>query len=129
MSTIFSKIISGELPCYKVKENEEFLAFLDIQPLKKGHVLVIPKIDVDYIFDLEDELLSSMILFSRDVAENIKRAVPCRKIGMAVVGLEVPHAHIHLIPINSVDDMNFSNPKMSLDVAELVDLAEKISLA
>jgi histidine triad (HIT) family protein len=126
MSSIFKKIIDGEIPCYKVAENEDFLAFLDIQPLVKGHVLVIPKIEIDYIFDLDDSLLSDLICFSKQVAAKMKLHLPCKKIGMTVIGLEVPHAHIHLIPINSINDMNFSNTKLVIDSAEMIDLANKI---
>jgi len=126
MSTIFKKIIDGEIPCYKVAENEHFLAFLDIQPLVKGHVLVIPKIEEDYIFDLEDSVLSDLICFSKQVATKMKLQLPCKKIGMTVIGLEVPHAHIHLIPINSLNDMNFSNPKLSLSSTEMSELADKL---
>ena len=111
MASIFTKIINKEIPAYIVAENDKFLAFLDIMPLKKGHVLVIPKAEIDYIFDIEDELLSEMMVFAKQVAAKIKKAIPCKKVGVAVVGLEVPHAHIHLIPINSITDMDFSNPK------------------
>ncbi len=127
METIFSKIIKGEIPCYKIAENEEFLAFLDIQPLVKGHVLVIPKINVDYIFDLEDDLLAKMILFSKQVSRKIKNTFPCKKIGVTVIGLEVPHAHIHLIPINSMNDMNFANDKLKLSKEELEEIAKLIN--
>ena len=126
MSTIFKKIIDGEIPCYKVAENDHFLAFLDIQPLVKGHVLVIPKLEIDYIFDLDDSLLSDLICFSKQVASKMKLQLPCKKIGMTVIGLEVPHAHIHLIPINTINDMNFSNPKLVLDSAEMIDIANKL---
>lgn len=127
METIFSKIVKGEIPCYKVAENEQFLAFLDIQPLKEGHVLVIPKISVDYIFDLEDELLAQMMIFSKQVAKKIKTAFPCKKVGITVIGLEVPHAHIHLIPINSMNDMNFANSKLVLSSERLAEIAEKLT--
>ncbi len=123
MSTIFSKIINGDIPCYKVLENNNFLAFLDINPLVKGHVLVIPKIETDYFFDLDDDCLSEMILFSKKVAMKIKDVFPCKKIGVSVIGLEVPHAHIHLIPINNINDMNFSNPKLVLSNNELQDIS------
>lgn len=126
MSTIFKKIIDGEIPCYKVAENDHFLAFLDIQPLVRGHVLVIPKLEIDYIFDLDDSILSDLICFSKQVATKMKLHLTCKKIGMTVIGLEVPHAHIHLIPINSINDMNFSNPKLVLDSAEMIDIANKI---
>ncbi|HOU46385.1 MAG TPA: HIT family protein, partial [Chitinophagales bacterium] len=105
--TIFSKIINGEIPCYKIAEDENYFAFLDIRPLHVGHTLVIPKNEVDYIFDMEDEALKNMIVFAKKIAIAIKKAVPCERIGMTVIGLEVPHAHIHLSPINSVNDMDF----------------------
>ncbi len=126
MPTLFTKIISGEIPCYKIAENEKFLAFLDIMPLSKGHTLVIPKVEIDYIFDLDDDLLGEMMVFAKKVAKNIKNVVPCKKIGVAVVGLEVPHAHIHLIPINSVSDMDFGKEKMNLSQEELIEIAETI---
>jgi histidine triad (HIT) family protein len=126
MSTIFSKIITGEIPCYKIAENEQFLAFLDINPLVIGHVLIIPKVEVDYLFDLEDSILSEMLLFSKTVSKKIKNAIPCKKIGVSVIGLEVPHAHIHLIPINSINDMNFSNQKITLNSSELERIANQI---
>lgn len=129
MATIFKKIIDGEIPCYKVAENDRFLAFLDIQPLVKGHVLVIPKVEIDYIFDLDDSLLSDLICFSKQVASKMKSHLNCKKIGMSVIGLEVPHAHIHLIPINTINDMNFSNPKLVLDASEMIDIANKLFLA
>lgn len=126
MSSIFSKIIKGEIPCYKVAENDQFLAFLDIMPLKKGHVLVIPKVEVDFIFDMEDELLGEMMIFSKEVAQKMKRVLPCKKIGVTVIGLEVPHAHIHLIPIDSVTDMDFSKQKLSLPAEEQNALAKQL---
>ncbi len=126
MSTLFTKIINGEIPCHKVAENDQFLAFLDINPLVYGHVLVIPKIELDYIFDLDDDVLASMIVFSKNLSHKIKKAFPCKKVGLSVIGLEVPHAHIHLLPINSINDMNFSNPKLSLNVSELAVIADKI---
>lgn len=127
MSTIFSKIIKGEIPCYKVAESADFLAFLDVSPVKKGHVLVIPKIEVDYIFDLEDQALANLHLFAKKVAKAVKKTIPCTKVGMAVVGLEVPHAHIHLIPMTGIGDLNFSNPRVQLSKEEFVKLAEEIS--
>lgn len=127
MSSIFTKIVLGEIPCYKVAENDKFLAFLDITPIKKGHVLVIPKMEVDYIFDLEDELLSEMILFAKTVAIKMKKILPCKKVGLTVIGLEVPHAHIHLVPMNVLNDMNFTNPKMSFEKLEFEELAQLIS--
>jgi len=126
MSSIFSKIIKGEIPCYKVAENDQFLAFLDIMPLKKGHVLVIPKVEVDFIFDMEDDLLGEMMIFSKEVAQKMKRVLPCKKIGVTVIGLEVPHAHIHLIPIDSVTDMDFSKQKLSLPADEQIALAKQL---
>lgn len=129
MATIFSKIITGEIPCYKVAENDQFLAFLDIMPLTKGHVLVIPKVEVDYIFDMDDQLLGDFMNFAKSVSHKIKKVFPCKKVGVSVVGLEVPHAHIHLIPINSVSDMNFSKEKIQLSSDELAQIAEQIRLA
>ena len=127
MSTIFSKIIKGEIPCYKVAESADFLAFLDVSPVKKGHVLVIPKIEVDYIFDMEDQALANLHLFAKKVAQAVKKTITCTKVGMAVVGLEVPHAHIHLIPMTGIGDLNFSNPRVQLSKEEFVKLAEEIS--
>jgi histidine triad (HIT) family protein len=126
MSTIFSKIINKEIPAYIVAEDDKFLAFLDIMPLKKGHVLVIPKAEVDYIFDVEDDLLGEMMVFSKRVAKKIRQVVPCKKVGIAVVGLEVAHAHIHLIPINHVSDMNFANEKLQIDKEEMQEVAEQL---
>lgn len=113
--SIFSKIIQGEIPSYKIAEDENFLAFLDINPLSIGHTLVIPKTPIDYIFDIDDTQLAAMMIFSKKVAKAIKKTIPCKKVGIAVVGLEVPHAHIHLIPINNVSDMNFANKKLSFE--------------
>jgi len=127
--TIFSKIVSGEIPSYKVAESVEFLAFLDVSPLAEGHVLVIPKKEVDYIFDLDDETYTGLQLFAKIVAEGLKEAIPCKRIGVAVIGLEVPHVHIHLIPMNSVDDLNFSRPKLSFSKDEMNITAEKIRAA
>jgi len=127
MSSLFSRIVAGEIPCHKVGENDQFLAFLDIMPLKKGHVLVIPKIEEDYIFDLPDDVLAGMIVFAKELANKMKKVLPCKKIGVTVIGLEVPHAHIHLIPINSVSDMDFSKPKLSLNEKELIDIAKLIA--
>ncbi len=127
MATIFSKIISGELSAHVVDENEQFLAFLDIMPLQKGHVLVIPKTEVDFIFDLEDDVLAEMMVFAKGVANKIKAVIPCKRVGVAVIGLEVPHAHIHLIPINVMNDMNFANEKLSLSQQELAEIATTIS--
>lgn len=126
MATLFSRIVAGEIPCYKVAENERFFAFLDINPLVKGHTLVIPKREADYIFDLEDEELAALHVFAKQVALAIGKAFPCRKVGMAVLGLEVPHAHIHLIPMQSEKDMLFSNPKLQLSAEEFAEVAEAI---
>jgi len=126
MESIFSKIIAGEIPCYKVAETSEFLAFLDINPLTEGHILVIPKKEVDYIFDLDSETYVGLMLFAQIVASGLKKAISCQRIGISVIGLEIPHAHIHLIPINSIDDMNFSRPKLSFTNEELEATAEKI---
>lgn len=126
MATIFTKIVQGQIPCYKIAENDKFLAFLDIAPLQKGHTLVIIKEEIDYLFDIQDDILSEMIVFSKSVAKAIQRSFPSNRVGLAVVGLEVPHAHIHLIPINDVDDMNFFNPKLKLDSDELNLIAQKI---
>jgi len=127
MTSIFTKIVNGEIPCYKIEENEQFLAFLDIMPLKEGHTLVIPKKEIDYIYDLPDDLLGDMMVFSKKVAKKIEKAIPCSRIGVTVIGLEVPHAHIHLIPINGVSDMNFSLPKLQLTNEELQEIANKIN--
>lgn len=126
MASIFSKIISGEIPCYKIAENEAFLAFLDIQPVRMGHVLVVPKKETDYIFDIEDPELAQLMLFAKRVAKAIKLAVPCKKVGVTVIGLEVPHAHIHLVPMDRLEDMNFSMPKLHPAAKELEDMAEQI---
>lgn len=115
MSTIFEKIINGEIPCHKVAETSDFLAFLDLFPVQKGHVLVVPKTSVDYFFDIEDIQFSDLMLFAKKLAIGLKKAIPCKKIGVAVIGLEVPHAHIHLIPMNSLSDMDFSNKKKFSD--------------
>jgi histidine triad (HIT) family protein len=119
MGTIFSKIIAGEIPCYKVAENEKFLAFLDISPLKEGHTLVIPKVEESYIFNLTDQTIAEMMVFAKQVALMVEQAIPCKRIGVAVIGLEVPHAHIHLVPMDEVSDMNFSRAKMQPTAAEL----------
>ena len=129
MATIFSRIVAGEIPCYKVAENEKFFAFLDINPLVKGHTLVIPNQEVDYIFDLNDEDLAGMQLFAKRVAVAIKKAFPCIKVGQAVLGLEVPHVHIHLIPMQSEKDMLFSNPKLKLTDEEFRQIAAAIQAA
>ena len=129
MATIFSKIISGEIPCHKIAENNDFLAFLDIMPLRKGHALVIPKKETDYIFDMEDSELAAMMIFAKEVSRKIKKVFPCRKIGVTVIGLEVPHAHIHLIPINGIADMNFAQEKLTLSQEELAQIAQDIQNA
>ena len=127
MATIFTKIISGEIPSHKVAENDHFLAFLDIFPLRKGHVLVIPKKETDYIFDMEDAELADFMSFAKMVSKKIKIAFPCTKVGMTVIGLEVAHAHIHLIPINGIADMNFAQEKLKLSNDELKDIADAIA--
>jgi histidine triad (HIT) family protein len=124
--TIFSKIIAGEIPSYKIAENEKFFAFLDIFPLVKGHVLVIPKIEVDNMFDLPDEYLSELLVFAKPIAKAIERSFSCNRCGMEVVGLEVPHAHLHLIPVNSSDDLNFTRKKLKLSDEELKKVQKKI---
>lgn len=126
MASIFTKIINKELPAHIVAEDERFLAFLDIMPLTKGHVLVIPKKEIDYVFDLDDELLSDLFVFAKGVAKKIRKVITCSRIGVSVVGLEVPHTHIHLIPINHVSDMNFAKDKLKLSNDELAIIAEKI---
>ena len=129
MSSIFSKIVAGEIPSYKILEDERYYAFLDINPLAKGHTLVVPKQETDYIFDLEDDLLSGMMVFAKKVAGAIDRTMDCKRVGMAVLGLEVPHAHIHLLPINSLYDIEFSRPKLKLSDEEFRAIAAKISEA
>ncbi len=129
MTSIFTKIINGEIPSYKVAESDMFYAFLDISPLTKGHTLVVPKLEVDYIFDLEDELVGEMMVFSKKVAKSIEKVIPCDRVGIAVIGLEVPHAHMHLIPINGMGDMNFANPKLKLEPNEFVEISNKINQA
>lgn len=126
MATIFSKIIAGEIPSYKVAENEKFLAFLDITPVAMGHTLVIPKVEVDYFFDMDSDLLAEINLFAKEVATKIQRVVPCKKIGVSVVGLEVPHAHMHLIPLNTIKDMSFTGERLKLTPEEFETLAKKI---
>jgi len=126
MASIFTNIVQGEIPSYKIVEDEQFYAFLDIHPLAKGHTLVIPKNEVDYLFDLDDELLAGMTIFSKRIAGAIEKVIPCARIGVAVLGLEVPHAHIHLIPINSEADISFSRPKLNLSQEEFQEIAAKI---
>ncbi len=127
MTTIFSKIIKGEIPAYKIAEDDRFLAFLDIKPLAKGHTLVIPKKEVDYLFDMDDQLYADCFLFAKKVALAIKKVVPCEKIGVAVVGLEVLHAHIHLVPINDIYDIDFKKPKLNFTQEEFLQIAKSIS--
>ena len=127
--TIFEKIINGEIPCYKIAETEDYLAFLDVFPLKEGHTLVIPKKAVDYIFDLEDEQLAGLQIFSKKVAQAMQKVLPCKRIGTAVIGLEVPHTDVHLIPINNVGDINFQNPKIQVAPERMTALAEQIASA
>lgn len=129
MPSIFSKIIAGNIPCYKIAENDLFFAFLDINPLEKGHTLVVPKMEVDYIFDLPDDTLSKMMVFSKQVAKAIESCVPCERIGIAVLGLEVPHCHIHLCPINGLGDMNFALPKKQFTSDEFNSIAQQIAEA
>ncbi|MGC9341932.1 MAG: HIT family protein [Bacteroidales bacterium] len=129
MASIFTKIVNGEIPSYKIAEDENYYAFLDINPLAKGHTLVVPKTEVDYIFDVEDELLAGMMVFAKKVALAIDQVMDCKRVGIAVLGLEVPHAHIHLIPINGLHDIEFSRPKLSLSKEEFEVIAEKIRTA
>jgi histidine triad (HIT) family protein len=127
MAGIFTKIVQGEIPSYKIAEDERFFAFLDINPLAQGHVLVIPKKEIDYIFDIEDEVYKDLFAFAKRVAQAIKAVVPCKKIGVTVIGLEVAHAHIHLIPINSIYDMDFSRPKLSFSPEEFTAICKAIA--
>ena len=126
MASIFSKIASGEIPSYKIAEDENYFAFLDINPLGKGHTLVIPKKETDYIFDIEDDKIAGMMVFSKKIAKAIEKVIPCNRIGIAVLGLEVPHAHIHLVPINSEADISFSKPKLKLSEQEFEEIASMI---
>lgn len=125
--SIFSKIIAGEIPSYKIAEDEDFYAFLDINPLAKGHTLVVPKKEVDYIFDLDDDTLSDMMVFAKRTAKAIEKVIPCKRVGVAVIGLEVPHAHVHLIPIVNESDMNFGNKKLTLEKKEFEEIAAAIA--
>lgn len=127
MASVFSKIVAGEIPAFKVAEDESFLAFLDVSPLAKGHVLVIPKQEVDYIFDLDDTTYLGLQAFAKKVALAIRKAIPCLRVGVAVIGLEVPHVHIHLVPLNGMDDLNFSKAKLKLEPQELDAIAKRIS--
>ena len=127
MATIFTRIITGEIPCYKVAENDRYFAFLDINPMTKGHTLVIPKCEEDYIFNLDDEMYAGLMLFAKKVAKAIDLAIPCKRVGVAVMGMEVPHVHVHLIPITKESDMVISNPKLTLSAQEMADIAAKIA--
>lgn len=127
--TLFSRIIAGEIPCYKVAEDDRFFAFLDINPMTKGHTLVVPKQETDYLFDIEDAMLADMIVFAKKVAASLQKHMDCVRVGVAVIGLEVPHAHIHLIPIKSESDMNFRNPKLKLSPEEMQEIAETVRLS
>ncbi|MBK8499698.1 MAG: HIT family protein [Flavobacteriales bacterium] len=129
MPSIFTRIINGEIPCYKVAEDERFLAFLDINPLKEGHTLVVPKLEIDRFFDLPQEVLSGMLPFAQGVARRIAKAVPCDRVGVSVIGLEVPHAHMHLIPIDRMSDMDFAGPKLMYAPEEFAAIAERIRMA
>ena len=126
MPSIFSRIVKGEIPSYKVAEDERFFAFLDINPMAKGHTLVIPKQEVDYIFDLDDDILKDMVIFAKKVAKSIEKTITCKRVGIRVVGLEVPHAHIHLVPINKESDMSLSNPRIKIEQFEFEEIAKKI---
>ena len=127
MASIFSRIINGEIPCYKIAENDKFFAFLDINPLMKGHTLVIPKKEVDYIFDIEDNDLGEMMIFAKQIANRIKDVIPCVKVGVAVIGLEVPHAHIHLVPMQKEGDLDFKRPKLQLSQEEFIELQKQLA--
>jgi histidine triad (HIT) family protein len=127
MATLFTRIINGEIPCYKIAENDLFIAFLDILPVAKGHALVVPKKEIDYIFDLPNEELQALNIFAKEVARKIQAVIPCKKIGISVIGLEVPHAHMHLIPINNIHDMNFEKERLKFTPEEYTELAQKIS--
>ena len=127
--SIFTKIIKGEIPCYKIAEDDRFIAFLDVFPIKKGHTLVVPKAQIDYLFDLDDSLLSDLIVFAKKVAQKMQRAITCERIGVAVIGLEVPHAHIHLVPLDTVGDIDFSQPKIQLSTEEMAEIADSIRVS
>jgi histidine triad (HIT) family protein len=129
MASIFSRIIQGEIPCHKIAENDKFIAFLDITPVAKGHTLVVPKKEVDYFFDLDSDLLAEINLFAKDVASKLQGTIPCRRIGVAIIGLEVPHAHVHLIPLNTMADINFSAERLNMSNEELAALAAEIRKA
>ena len=126
--SIFTKIIKGEIPSYKILEDDRFIAFLDVFPIKKGHTLVVPKVQIDYLFHLDDRLLSDLMLFTKKVAQKMEKAIPCERIGVAVIGLEVPHAHIHLVPLDSVGDIDFGQPKLKLSSQEMAKIADSIRI-
>ena len=126
MPSIFSKIIAGEIPCYKIAENEKFIAFLDVFPLVKGHVLVVPKIEVDKLFDIPDNYMAEWLVFAKSIAKSIEKAMPCNRVGISVIGLEVPHAHMHLVPINTANDLNFTQEKLKLSPEELQEVQTEI---
>ena len=126
--SIFTKIIKGEIPCYKIAEDDRFIAFLDVFPIKKGHTLVVPKVQIDYLFDLDDSLLSDLMIFAKKVAQKMQIAISCERIGIAVIGLEVPHAHIHLVPLDTVGDIDFSQPKLQLSAKEMTEIADSIRI-
>lgn len=127
MASIFTRIVKGEIPCHKIAETEEFLAFLDIRPLAAGHTLVIPKEEIDYVFDLEDAKLAALMVFAKKVAKAIEAEVPCKRIGLSVIGLEVPHTHVHLVPINQISDMTFGREPVTMTQEEMADLAARIA--
>ncbi|MDY0097830.1 MAG: HIT family protein [Bacteroidales bacterium] len=127
MATIFTRIINGEIPCYKIAEDDKYFAFLDINPIREGHTLVITKQETDYIFDLDDVILAGLMVFSKKISKAIAAAIPCARIGVAVVGLEVPHTHIHLVPIDTIQDLNFKNPKLTFTPEQFREIAERIS--
>ena len=126
--SIFTKIIKGEIPCYKIAEDDRFIAFLDVFPIKKGHTLVVPKVQIDYLFDLDDSLLSDLMIFAKKVAQKMQSEISCERIGIAVIGLEVPHAHIHLVPLDTVGDIDFSQPKLQLSAKEMTEIADSIRI-
>jgi len=126
--SIFTKIIKGEIPCYKIAEDDRFIAFLDVFPIKKGHTLVVPKVQIDYLFDLDDSLLSDLMIFAKKVSQKMQSAISCERIGIAVIGLEVPHAHIHLVPLDTVGDIDFSQPKLQLSAKEMTEIADSIRI-
>ena len=127
--SIFTKIIKGEIPCYKIAEDDRFIAFLDVFPIKKGHTLVVPKAQINYLFDLDDSLLSDLMVFAKKVAQKMERAILCERIGVAVIGLEVPHAHIHLVPLDAVGDIDFGQPKLQLSSEEMAEIADSIRVS